>query len=521
MRPQHTRACHLLRTSHRACSPSLAACSLPALNNHAARRVSRIEHRQSDLTEIATLDYEYDGVGNPTKIVREDGAATYYSYDDIYQLTGEAQVDAQGAPIFEAQYDYDGAHNRTVKVVDGTPTYYAYNEANQLLTETTGEETVYYSYDGCGNTIAKQEAAGITYYVYDVENLMTRIDFPDDGHSYYSYDADSKRVDQRTPDGFREFVYQGPDMLKLQLERDESETTVAHYTMGDGLEAMRRDNESSFYHFNHLGTAIALTGADEAVTDTYRHDAWGVLLESTGATVNPHTYVGRERYYRMPNAAMYHLGLRDYAQGSGRLLTQDPLEQAERFAYSANRPTTFTDPSGQWGCDPLACAKRSRTYDTPKRPFERTFKGICPSGFPGTYHVMYEKWWEVREVWKCVPDPDSYWVCYGKEACRRVDIIPHRKIGRRRGKDWFCIPDFDRIPPVPTPPEWDEWRRRCGHICRVSCEIVGLIACVLICTPVTTVPPIRITCDVVCHEVTSAVTCESLCDGLCEENWHW
>ncbi|MEA3399786.1 MAG: hypothetical protein U9R79_00940 [Armatimonadota bacterium] len=93
-------------------------------------------------------------------------------------------------------------------------------------------------------------------------------------------------------------------MLKLQLERDESETTVGHYTMGDGLEAMRRDNESSFYHFNHLGTALALTGADGAVTDTYRHDAWGVLLESTGSTVNPHTYVGRERYYRMPKADM-------------------------------------------------------------------------------------------------------------------------------------------------------------------------------------------------------------------------
>jgi hypothetical protein len=130
-------------------------------------------------------------------------------------------------------------------------------------------------------------------------------------------------VSQRTADGYRKFVYQGPDMLALQMERDESEATVAHYTMGAGLEAMRRDSASSFYHYNHLGTTLALTGADEAVTDTYRHDAWGVLLESTGSTVNPHTYVGRERYYRMPNAAMYHLGFRDYAQGLGRFVTVD------------------------------------------------------------------------------------------------------------------------------------------------------------------------------------------------------
>ncbi len=155
--------------------------------------------------------------------------------------------------------------------------------------------------------------------------LLPRIDFAAGGNSYYDYDADSKRVSQRTAEGFRQFVYQGPDMLALQMERDESEETVAQYTMGAGLEAMHRDGDSSFYHYNHLGTALALTGANEAVTDTYRHDAWGVLLASTGSNLNPHTYVGRERYYRMPEAEMYHLGFRDYAQGLGRFMTVDPI----------------------------------------------------------------------------------------------------------------------------------------------------------------------------------------------------
>jgi len=124
---------------------------------------------------------------------------------------------------------------------------------------------------------------------------------------------------------------------------------VAHYTMGAGLEAMRRET-SSFYHYNHLGTALALTGADEAVSDTYRHDAWGVLLASTGSTVNPHTYVGRERYYRMPNAEMYHLGFRDYAQGVGRFTTVDPLQhplQHRGYTYVSGDPTRALDPDGR------------------------------------------------------------------------------------------------------------------------------------------------------------------------------
>ncbi len=334
----------------------------------AAQRVSDIKHVKSDLSTIATLDYDYDAVGNPTQITREDNSATYYSYDAIYQLAAETQLDSGGQPQFAAEYDYDAAHNRTVKVVDGTATYYSYNAANELLTEASGAETTYYHYDGCGNTVAKQETAGTTYYAYDTENLLTRVDFAAGGHNYYTYDADSKRVTKQDSDGFREFIYQGPDMLKLQMERDESETTVAQYTMGDGLEAMRRSGTSSFYHYNHLGTTLALTGANEAVTDTYQHDAWGVLLGSTGATVNPHTYVGQQRYYRMPTADLYHLGFRDYAQGLGRFMTVDPAAEAifyqqspfgelymttfianlRAYLYTLNCPTIAEDATGNW-----------------------------------------------------------------------------------------------------------------------------------------------------------------------------
>ena len=124
--------------------------------------MTRIQHRTSGLAEIATLNYQYDHVGNPVSIIREDGSATYFSYDSIYQLTAETQLDLGGDPTFEAEYQYDGAHNRTVKVIDGAPSYYTYNEANQLETEKTAAGTVYYHHDGCGNTTAKQAAGGTT-----------------------------------------------------------------------------------------------------------------------------------------------------------------------------------------------------------------------------------------------------------------------------------------------------------------------------------------------------------------------
>ena len=328
------------------------------LGNHAlvyytydpARRVTRIQHRTSGLAEIATLNYQYDHVGNPVSIIREDGSATYFSYDSIYQLTAETQLDSGGDPTYQAEYQYDGAHNRTVKVIDGAPSYYTYNEANQLETEKTAAGTTYYHHDGCGNTTAKQAAGGTTYLQYNTENLLTRIDFPaGGGHSYYTYDGDSKRVSQRTADGYTGFVYQGPDMLALQLERNEAGTTQAHYTIGQGLESVRRSGVSHFYHYNHLGTTIALTASNQTVSDTYKHDAWGVQLSSSGSTVNPHTYVGRERYYRMANADLYHLGFRDYDQALGRFMTVDPERQGLNwYVYVNSRAATASDPRGEY-----------------------------------------------------------------------------------------------------------------------------------------------------------------------------
>ena len=234
-------------------------------------------------------------------------------------------------------------------MIDGAPAYYTYNEANQLETEKTAAGTTYYHYDGCGNTTAKQAAGGTTYHQYNTENLLTRIDFAaGGGHAYYTYDGDSKRVSQRTADGYTGFVYQGPDMLALQLERNEAGTTQAHYTIGQGLESVRRSTTSHFYHYNHLGTTLALTASNQTVSDTYTHDAWGVLLSSTGSTVNPHTYVGRERYYLMSGADLYHLGFRDYNQALGRFMTVDPAAANPSYCYVDGRSTLLADARGLW-----------------------------------------------------------------------------------------------------------------------------------------------------------------------------
>jgi RHS repeat-associated protein len=104
---------------------------------------------------------------------------------------------------------------------------------------------------------------------------------------------------------------------------------------------------SSFYHYDALGSTTELTDASETVTDTYRYNAWGEILARTGTTANPHAYVGKERYYNVPDAVLYLLGLRYYTNGLGRFLTVDPAEAGTNWhEYASNCPAGFTDPSG-------------------------------------------------------------------------------------------------------------------------------------------------------------------------------
>ncbi len=167
--------------------------------------------------------------------------------------------------------------------------------------------------------------------------------------------------------GYRKLIYQarqGPNMLALMQERDESENTVVQYTSGLGLENMRRDSgggmasgDSSFFHYDALGSTQELTDENEAVTDTYRYNAWGQILVRTGTTTNPHTYVGKERYYLTPDPLLYLLGLRYYDLRLGRFITLDPQrDDVDWYIYVANLPTAVADAAGlESGRDDRPC----------------------------------------------------------------------------------------------------------------------------------------------------------------------
>ncbi len=87
---------------------------------------------------------------------------------------------------------------------------------------------------------------------------------------------------------------QGPDYRYLNFRQPDGSLMCRETYDGDDRIASRT------YHFDGLGSTVALSDESGTITDTYTYDAWGNLTAHTGTTTdNPYQYVGNDIQYEM------------------------------------------------------------------------------------------------------------------------------------------------------------------------------------------------------------------------------
>ena len=148
--------------------------------------------------------------------------------------------------------------------------------------------------------------------------------------------------------GTTNFVWDGQDLL---LETDVSNNTQVTYTQTPAvygnLVSQRRSTTTKYYHFDALGSTVALTDANEDVTDTDKYFAFGKSLTNSGNTVNNLRFVGNLGYYNEAALSLQYLRARYYQPSTGRFVSVDPIRDGLNwYAYVSNSPVNMVDPSG-------------------------------------------------------------------------------------------------------------------------------------------------------------------------------
>ncbi|HOH66847.1 MAG: RHS repeat-associated core domain-containing protein [Sedimentisphaerales bacterium] len=124
----------------------------------------------------------------------------------------------------------------------------------------------------------------------------------------------------------------------------------------DGADA----DETCFYHFDGLGSVVALCDVNNVLVERYAYDVFGrpTIRDVNGVEIgasavnNPYLFTGR-RYD--VEAGLYYYRARYYDYATGRFLQPDPLGYSgglNLYAYVRNNPLRWADPYGLFFDDP-------------------------------------------------------------------------------------------------------------------------------------------------------------------------
>ena len=145
------------------------------------------------------------------------------------------------------------------------------------------------------------------------------------------------------------YVYAGDKVIG---EISSAGAQVAYTWGADGLVSQRilsGTARSLWHHYGPQGETRQLTNASGAVVNTYKYNAYGLLLSSTGTEPNPHRYGGKYGYYTDTALNAILAGHRWYQPNVMRWTTRDPIlfDGGENlYEYVKGNPVRFVDPLG-------------------------------------------------------------------------------------------------------------------------------------------------------------------------------
>jgi len=164
----------------------------------------------------------------------------------------------------------------------------------------------------------------------------------------YVYDPGGRRIEKKY-DGqaVMKYFYDGDHII---AEYDATGALVHKYVYGPGVDQpicmidVADANATYYYHFDGLGSVIALTDSAGAVANLYEYSIFGEVSASDPNHPNRFLFTGREFD---SETGLYYYRARYYNPYIGRFLQTDPAGQGMNpYAYCINNPVRLIDPSG-------------------------------------------------------------------------------------------------------------------------------------------------------------------------------
>jgi len=295
-----------------------------------------------------TAIYTYDSAGRLTGLNNFNDTTTAYGYDDADRLTSLENKTSGSSVISTYAYMLDENGNRT-KIVQDEPLAtriedadidYTYNtNKNRLLN--TDDST--FSYDDEGQLTNSNGAIQTFGPLHRLKSIVTGVNA-----STFEYSANGNRTKAVRSGVETKYIY---DIAgNVIAETNSAKTITQYYIYGLSLLEMVTTGDDSYcYHYNAIGSTVAMTDEDEDIVNKYAYMPFGKLIDEEEGVSQPFKFVGRHGVMTEPNG-LYYMRARYYDADTGRFISEDPIGFAggdfNLYAYVQNNPVLLIDPSG-------------------------------------------------------------------------------------------------------------------------------------------------------------------------------
>ncbi|MBG7085448.1 RHS repeat protein [Pseudomonas aeruginosa] len=228
-------------------------------------------------TAGSTTRFDYDAVGQITRVTRGDGSWLSYEYDDARRLV------AIGNNLGERlEYDVDTKGNRTaqrIKDASGSlvrQQQWAYDELGRLLRAVgAGGQTRSFAYDLNDNPVGETNPRQFAHsQAFDALDRLVGQSDPLGGKTQLAYDAQDNLTEVKDPRGVTtRYEYDGLGNLTRLVSPDSGTTTFEHDAAGNVIRRTDARGTVTEYRYDALNRLIERhSPSDPSLDVQYRYD---------------------------------------------------------------------------------------------------------------------------------------------------------------------------------------------------------------------------------------------------------
>ena len=308
-----------------------------------AYRIASIQHTLNN-NLILGFAYTYDSMGNCLTMTRTEGSGlpqkTEYKYDGDSRLVQVTYPDGE-----VVTYAYDTSGNRLSKSSShGTTTRYSYNGFGQLIEMDAGQDATKFVYSPNGDLTERHNPDGSTIlYTWDDANQLVSVT-TNNNTVALGYDGDRRRLFKDVNGQRVEYLEHGSDLPQVMAVINGQTSTRLIPGLPHSGEISGQ--ASRFYLEDALGSVVGITDASGALISSPQFDAFGVP-RGTPAMFG---FAGEQ--FDIETGLLF-LRARYYDPALGRFISPDLLagspltpQSLNRYSYATNNPILSTDPTG-------------------------------------------------------------------------------------------------------------------------------------------------------------------------------